>query len=263
MVLAGLVLLGPIGGARWSWQTNATAPTRLDDGPRRLRVFSQNVHGFPNFDEFVRDLANAQPDLILLQEATGQSAHVWGNVAPAYEWRVVGEHVFGSRFPVTRVSDHWRLGYVRFAVDVAGKLMDVVSVHPPSPRFAVRHVLGLAAEGPREWATMTRPAVLAHDWQRRVNTLVAVRRELDGARPAIVAGDTNFTHAGWALRHYLAELTDAFDAVGRGFGYTFPARAPWLRLDRVMVTEHLHVVAMRHTNGVESDHRGLVVDLQW
>src|SRR5690606_22115016 len=147
-------------------------------------------------------------------------SHLWDKVASGYHWRVAGEHVFGSRFPITRVSDHWRLGYVRFEIDIEGAPLDVVSVHPPSPRFAVKRVLGRSAEGRRVWENMTRADGLAHDWQRRVNTLLAVRQEVDGARPAIVAGDTNFTHGGWALRHYLGELTDAFDAVGRGFGYT-------------------------------------------
>ena len=54
---------------------------------------------------------------------------------------------------------------------------------------------------------------------------------------------------------------DAFDRVGSGLGYTFPAKRPWMRIDRVLVSEKFEPLRVRNGGGVESDHRYLSADL--
>src|SRR5690606_39746135 len=58
---------------------------------------------------------------------------------------------------------------------------------------------------------------------------------------SIVAGDLNLPSPSPLLRRSLGFLQDGFAAAGRGFGYTFPTKRPFLRLDRVMVSEDLRV----------------------
>lgn len=254
------LLLGPLGGLRW--HPVIPSPVDADVAGRRLRVLVQNVHRFPVTEPLVRAVSELEPDLVVLQEATGMPTTWWRQRLPGYTWVQAGEHLLASRYPVLGVVDRWRSGHVRYDIDVEGRPLKVFSVHPPSPQFAVRRVLGLRNEDePAHWTHATRLGVLRDDASRRLRALAAVAEELPDSTLSIVAGDTNLADGGWILPHYFARWTDAFDAVGSGFGYTFPAWAPWLRLDRVLVGAGLTVQRLTYTNPVESDHRGLVADV--
>lgn len=254
------LLLGPLGGLQW--RVVARAPGARTAPGHAVRVLVQNVHRFPVTEPFVREVTALEPDLVVLQEATGKSPAWWGERLPGYVWIQTGEHLLGSRYPVLHVTDRWRSGHVRYDVDIDGQRLRLLSVHPPSPQFAVRRVLGLPNEDePAHWANATRLGVLRDDASRRVNALATVAGELPDSALSIVAGDTNIAGGGWLLPHYFSRWTDAFDAVGSGFGYTFPAWAPWLRLDRLLVGPGLTVERLTYTNAVESDHRGLVADV--
>lgn len=262
--IALAILLGPLGGGRWAVGAAPPVAEGEPDREHHLRLIVQNVHGFPATEPFLIELARLKPDLVMLQEATGRTALWWQRAAPEYGWQQVGEHLLGSKFPVKKVVDRWRTGHVLYHVELRGETLRLFSLHPPSPQFAVKHVLGIGAdEVPRQWARMGRVAVLEHDVRRRLDALAAVRDELGSARLAIVGGDTNVAGGGSAIGRYLSGLTDAFEVAGRGFGYTFPAWLPWLRLDRVMVTRQMRVTGLAYTNAVGSDHRGLVVDVEW
>jgi endonuclease/exonuclease/phosphatase family metal-dependent hydrolase len=224
----------------------------------------QNVHRFPQIEPFLAGLSTQKPDLVMLQEATGKPVEWWQYTVPEYRWMQTGEHLLGSKFPVADVVDHWRTGHVLYRVSVYGETISLFSLHPPSPQFAIKHVLGAASEDePREWSRMGRLDVLAHDMRRRMGALAAVRDELADADVAIVGGDTNLAQGGWATGEFFSGLTDAFEASGRGFGCTFPAWAPWLRLDRLLVSRSVRVVSLSYTNAVDSDHEGLLVDVEW
>lgn len=260
VVAAAGVLLGPLGGLHWP-AASQTPSARRAPG-RAVRVLVQNVHRFPVTDPFVGEVNALEPDLVVLQEATGKPTTWWRQRLPGYVWIQAGEHLLGSRYPVLRVTDRWRSGHVRYDLDVDGQRLRLFSVHPPSPQFAVRRVLGRPNEDePSHWGHATRFGVLRDDASRRENALATVAAELQDPMLSIVAGDTNIAGGGWLLPHHFARWTDAFDAVGSGFGYTFPAWAPWLRLDRLLVGPGLTVERLTYTNAVESDHRGLVADV--
>ena len=64
--------------------------------------------------------------------------------------------------------------------------------------------------------------------ERQVESLTdAVRR---ATHPVLIAGDTNLPTLSWLYHHTLGALgvRDAFDEAGSGFGYTFPAKVPWM-----------------------------------
>jgi endonuclease/exonuclease/phosphatase (EEP) superfamily protein YafD len=81
--------------------------------------------------------------------------------------------------------------------------------------------------------------------------------------PVIISGDFNATANNWGY-HQLAEgRTDAFRAAGTGWGGTYRADVPVVRIDHVLVDPAWEVVAA-HVPAVEfSDHRPLVVRLRW
>jgi endonuclease/exonuclease/phosphatase (EEP) superfamily protein YafD len=81
--------------------------------------------------------------------------------------------------------------------------------------------------------------------------------------PVIISGDFNATANNWGY-HQLAEgRVDAFRSAGSGWGGTYRADFPVVRIDHVLVDPAWEVVAA-HVPAVEfSDHRPLVVRLRW
>lgn len=250
-----------LSGFRWS----GPGETIREATPgRTLRVFVQNAHGIPEAERLVERLKGLDPDFIVMQEAGRYSVPWWTHALTSHEWHRRGEHVFGSRFPVGNIVGVWAKGYVRYEIQVGSRKVTVFSIHPPSPQFAFRHVFrGHDPRHPKEWTTLPPLEVLRSDVEQRRRVLEAIAADaalVPG--PVIIAGDSNTPDGGRTLRDHFSRWTDAFAAVGRGFGHTFPAGAPWLRLDRVWVTDELQVLRVQQDNAVHSDHRALIVDLK-
>jgi vancomycin resistance protein VanJ len=70
----------------------------------------------------------------------------------------------------------------------------------------------------------------------------------------IIAGDTNLPDLSRIFRENLSGFDDAFAAVGRGFGYTYPSKLPWLRIDRILTSGKLRAVDFRIGDARASHH---------
>jgi vancomycin resistance protein VanJ len=82
--------------------------------------------------------------------------------------------------------------------------------------------------------------------------------------PVIVVGDFNSTQHHWVYRHISRSLTDAHRAAGSGFGWTFPAHRPLVRIDHVLVSGAWAVVRTHvSSHHATSDHRPVVTRLRW
>lgn len=88
------------------------------------------------------------------------------------------------------------------------------------------------------------------------------RRQVEGVaaaihaskHPVIVAGDFNLPAMSHITRDNLDDLDEAFTSAGRGFGYTFPAKLPFLRIDRIFTGHGLRAVDFRVGDTRASDH---------
>jgi vancomycin resistance protein VanJ len=70
----------------------------------------------------------------------------------------------------------------------------------------------------------------------------------------IIAGDTNLPGLSRIFHENLGGFDDAFAAVGRGFGYTYPSKFPWLRIDRILTNGKLRAVDFRIGDARASHH---------
>ncbi len=83
--------------------------------------------------------------------------------------------------------------------------------------------------------------------------------------PVIVCGDFNSTphnSAYYRLKHDLG-LQDAFQEAGRGWGSTYHARYPLVRIDYVLVGREWEALGAHVPEEHPSDHRALVARLRW
>lgn len=102
-------------------------------------------------------------------------------------------------------------------------------------------------------------------YQRRVWEVRQLTKLLEAETlPVIVAGDLNSTMHHWEYRQLVQGFRDAFIRRGRGWGATYHARLPLVRIDHVLVSRAWEVVTAHVPRShAFSDHRPVVVRLRW
>ncbi len=224
----------------------------LDAGFRAIRLFNANVYAAnPDAGGIASEIAAAGPDLVFLQEATPRLVGAIDDTGALEELphriAVGRDDPFG-----TLVASRWPLadqGVIKLdGLPVA--IRATIDTGDGPIRLYALHVV--APFGARE------------RWSRQLEQIAgAVRQEVG---PVLVAGDFNATWSHRAFRRLLdAGLTDAAAARGRPFQMTWDRSRrlvpPLARIDHVLTTPALAVVAIRTGTGRGSDHRPIVADI--
>lgn len=224
----------------------------VDAGFRAIRLFNANVYaGNPDAGGIAGEIEAAAPDLVFLQEATPRivaAVDATGALEDLpHRVTVARDDPFGtlvaSRWPLTDqevVELDGRPVLIRATIDAGDGPIRMYAVHVVAPFGGGRDA-----------------------WARGMAYLAGAVRQETG--PVIVAGDLNATWGHRPFRRLLdAGLTDAAAARGRPFQMTWRqgGRVPPLtRIDHVLTTDGLAVVAIRAGSGRGSDHRPLVADI--
>ncbi len=247
---------------------------RLERPPERtsaLKVMTYNTLGHHEHTEAALDVLRAElADVVFLQEVNHALAAVlheefWED----YPYQILDpqESVRGmgiiSRFPIRFSGQSLPLDWVGapqvLEMEWEGETVTLVNFHMWSTNVAPREIVEFNFRG-RE----TQAAALAD-----------LARGVDG--PLIVAGDGNATSLSTAYKIMAAELSDAWQEAGWGFGHTFPGSAidgsawprignwfvpQWLvRIDYVFHSEHWATDAHLAPFDGGSDHRGVIATL--
>lgn len=259
--VAMLLVLFPLMGLILPWPTgSATGPV--------LKVLSFNVDS-ANYgaERVLAAVDREQPDLVLFQESP------WGGPLhdglrarfPHVDWST--QFLLASRYPVTDRTEPPKVPtaerarsprFMRYVVETPLGKLAVYSVHPISPRGALgfrsfrgmfhRMRTGAVLEGDPE-GDLERNAEL-----RLKQVAAAAAMAEQETHPVLLAGDTNLPGLSAALRQHFSRYTDGFRAASWGFGYTYPAKRPFLRLDRMMVGPELAFGSFRVGCPETSDH---------
>ena len=80
-------------------------------------------------------------------------------------------------------------------------------------------------------------------------------------RPMIVGGDFNIPPGSIYSQPLDKRFADVFAEVGTGYGFTFPTRFRWLRLDRFYVTRDWQPVSFQVLPEMGSDHRPIMTEV--
>jgi endonuclease/exonuclease/phosphatase family metal-dependent hydrolase len=113
---------------------------------------------------------------------------------------------------------------------------------------------------PAAWAEAF--VAYGRDYVIRARQARALKRVLDAeTRPFLVCGDLNSTPYNWTYGHVGGGLRDAFYAAGRGWGMTFPASLPVVRIDYVFASREWRVDQAYVTRTISSDHLPVVARL--
>ena len=245
LVVAHLVVIAPALGA-------ATMPVGTDAAPR-LRVVVANLYVLnPTPEAAGRTLRALRPDVLVVPEldARGLAALTAAGLLADLPFYVVREGArletvgLFSRTPLadTTTREVGGRALPRSTVQVGGVAVRLLAVHPLPPI-----------------------SVFEPLWRSALDDL---RGEAAGLTlPAVVAGDFNADRDHAPFRRLLGTggLRDAHDERGRGLARTYPASAPVLQLDHVLVrdgrTARLVVRSVREVRIPGSDHLAVVADV--
>jgi endonuclease/exonuclease/phosphatase (EEP) superfamily protein YafD len=220
---------------------------------RAVRLFSANVYARnTQAGGIAQEIIDSRPDVVFLQEATpaivetidaaGALAEMPHRIAVRRGDRSAG--LLAARWPLLDqdvVEVDGRPMLLRATVHTEGGPLRLYAVHVAAP-------LGT------RWKAASREL-------RRITELARAER-----LPVLMAGDFNTTWGHRAFRRLLdAGFTDAAAAGGRPFQMTWPRDRrlipPFTRIDHVLTTPGLAVVALHPGEGQGSDHRPLIADV--
>lgn len=243
-----LVVLFPVMGMR------VTSPAAPKSAERTVRLATYNVFfGKAGRPQLLDELASMPADIIVLQAGYDSLRDRLRERFPDRTVRMDGELAIVTRFPVLDVDvppvlpGDVKPMFVAYLLRTPDGPVRVFVTHPFSPRNAL-------VDRDEAWNV---------DVARReaqVAALVAAARK--PGPPFVIAGDTNLPTWSAIARREFAGLDDAFEQAGLGFGYTFPAKRPWMRIDRVLAGPGIRFTSARVGPKGASDHRPLFVELE-
>jgi vancomycin resistance protein VanJ len=252
-------------------------PTGGTDGAPELRVLSFNVDsGNAGLSAVVSAITAQTPDVVLLQEVLHRAPELARMLSAHYPHvEHSTQFVIASRFPILSRTDPERLRFydrersprfMRYVVETPLGAIAFYNIHPISPRgtlqvYRVRDAFYVL----RHRRFHTSDPVYDVQTNAALRTLqvaavaAAARRE---TIPVVIAGDTNLPHLSKIYEHEFSEFRDGFREAGWGFGYTYPSKFPWLRLDRILTSRSLRFTAFDVGCEGASDHRCVSAAIQ-
>ena len=269
-LVAGLLVLLPLMGFVPPSLGNAR-----HDGPA-LRVLTFNVNSaYGGVPAVVGRIFEQSPDLVLLQEAPW-APDLANALRARFEYvETSTQFVVASRYRIESRTDPERLGFLnrarsprfmRYQIQTPLGSIAVYNLHPISPR-GVLHVRQFRAalhelRTGQLFAGDPEADVRSNFGLRSLQIETAAREADRESLPVLLAGDTNLPGLSAVLHENLSGYRDGFSSASWGFGYTFPEKHPFLRLDRILVSDKLRFASFHVACPGVSDHLCAVAEIQ-
>lgn len=248
-----------------------------DPEARSLRLLSFNINsGYSGATEIIAQVSSFHPDIVLLQEGQFGGGQIADELRARYPHvHASTQFTVASRFPILEATDPDRLPYygrqrsprfMRYLIQTPLGAVAFYSVHPISPRGALHvHRFRDALHQLRTGAFLNgdpEADLGSNTGLRALQIEAAADLAAHERASVIIAGDTNLPGLSHILRTNLGRYEDAFSAGAWGFGYTFPSKRPFLRLDRIMAGPGFRVTSFDIGCHGVSDHLCVVADIQ-
>lgn len=248
-VFAALLVVMPLMGFVVPW------PRPLRPTGPRMRVLSLNANsGYDGFPKILDAIDRYAPDLLLLQEIVVGPEHPFVQALksrfPAVD--ATGQFIVASRFPLFEIGEPAKFAfegrlhsprYMRYVADTPLGRLAIYNVHPLSPRQAFYRVRGSGLRkeilSGRLLDGVAGQAVEANADLRAAELDAVVASTRADKLPVLIAGDTNLPTLHPIASRLGEGYRDGFVDAGWGFGYTFPANRPWMRIDRMFASPSL------------------------
>ena len=245
-ILAGLF---PLMGFNIGWHRF----TASSDGGMPIRIVAFNLHHLdlksPDVERFFSD---THPDVVALEE---MSQDYNRQLFPRESWHVrqYNELFIASKYPIIAAENHIQDICNKFTLKTPSGQVDFIIVHLSSPHYALKDAVRGIDQGKDE---------LAQNIRERTDQ-AAYLNQLAGrsTRPLIIAGDFNLLPDSPLFAGHFGDLTDAFESVGTGFGWTYENQWTSVRIDHVLTNSFFTPATFRKGPWLGSLHFPIVADV--
>jgi len=253
-----------------------SARSPAGSGPR-MRVLSLNANsGYSGTRALLEAVDHYSPDLLVMQElAIGADDPLIRELQARYATvNATGQFVVASRFPLSSIQEPNRFlygnqmhspRYMRYVGETPVGSVAIYNIHPVSPRQGFYRIRGAGlrneiASG-RLFEGAAGPDVQANSGLRKGELDVVAKSTRAETLPVLIVGDTNLPGLSPLLAQFEDTYQDGFREVGWGFGYTFPSKLPWMRIDRMFANSALRFEHFEVGCAETSDHLCIVADV--
>lgn len=256
-----ILIFGPLMGlhVKGLW---ADRQVPAGGGSRVVRVVSFNIGPYGlNIDDLIKYLKARHADVLLIQEDT----NLWllkSRMDAETGWYSNRRNTIYSRFPIVAESaelpdefggEKLYASHLDMARISNGELDFLVgTAHGPSLRSTFHNYLDHID---------LKELSMSLKWQKRQIERIAAMMDASDQRPMIVGGDFNIPPGSIYSQPLDKRFADVFPEVGTGYGFTFPTRFRWLRLDRFYVTRDWQPLSFQVLPEMGSDHRPIMTEL--
>ncbi|MCE1227779.1 MAG: endonuclease/exonuclease/phosphatase family protein [Geobacteraceae bacterium] len=260
LIAASVVVAGPLMGFVVSMPSGNTEQ-------RGLRIITCNTETGNAKKRLERLVEESSADIVALQECPRDLP-----IALPKGWSVIqkGELAVLSRFPMMLhnqvMSLHpphiWpRYSAIFVVVDTPGGKIGFCTVHLPSPRYGLEHMLDR-----KIGINFAKTDLVKSEQALRSSVAWDVKRMIEAVPlPVVVAGDFNMPVESRIYRENFGGFTDTFSKVGFGFGHTEFISKHGLslsaRIDHILTSREFRPISCVVGPDVGSDHRPLIVHL--
>lgn len=225
-----------------------------------FRIMTINVaRSVGRVAKFMVSVNRERPDILFMQEANAvrESDDFARAVIAADHTNRIGWHV--ARIADVAILSQRPLTHLR----------DIALIPDSGRRVLVaqtiaggRKVTIACVHLPTSMPGASRASLLAYLASSAESRMIEVQKILDGlpSELTIIAGDFNLPPRGLAYWMITRRYANSF-AAARGFGYTYPARLPLMRIDHVFTTNDMAPMRWRTINTGASDHLAVIVDV--
>ncbi|MBK8249858.1 MAG: endonuclease/exonuclease/phosphatase family protein [Gemmatimonadetes bacterium] len=257
------IVLGPIMGFQLGLRSWFPAPSG-----EPLRIVTLNAGGGSVVaPELVALMDLWKPDILAFQEC-GPALQAVIRTIPRWHSHDANPLCLLSRFPIKDAQSMNRddlervrgaertgaggAGYVtRYVLETPAGLLGVTNLHLETARKGLESV----AEGDPDLTRLRDNMDIREMEARRARAFAD-----GGVIPMLIVGDFNAPPESRNLRDSFGDLTNAFDRLGSGFGYTRYNGWIRLRIDHVFSSTGVRPIRARVAGDVGSDHRPVIVD---
>lgn len=250
---------------------------QAEQGHGHLRVMTYNVKSYYAVSnaaltsELALEILAHDPDVVAMQDAgllmslRQTQPDLFKTMIGPRDVQAFGQYIVASRFPIK----HCAPGLIPFrdqphtyfycVLKVHDQDVNLVTVHFTTPRDGLNATRFDGIKGLGAWR------VNVDDRVAQSTQLAVFLNTLKG--PRIVAGDLNAPDSSTVVKTLLRTgMRDAFSVAGKGYGFTH-GHSLWpgisfLRIDHVLASEDMAVVAAHAGGKAGSQHRPVIADLK-
>jgi endonuclease/exonuclease/phosphatase family metal-dependent hydrolase len=237
-------------------------------GGRTVRIVSYNIgKAGSRLPGAIAQMQEFSPDIVVVQAMEPREEAALKAAFSGWHLNAESQFLMASRFPIVEVNVPPPLQYaagtggahfVRYTLDTPVGPVDLFNVHTTSPREgldALRRGGVLTALVSGRTFDPKATGFVEFNAYRRQRQIAGLAEAARASRNAvIIAGDTNLPWLSRIFGEHLSSFRDGFEEAGRGFGYTFPASHPWMRIDRILTNGRLRPLDFRVGSTVAAEH---------